>query len=166
MPVSKKHTFWKQFKTKACSVSLKCDSKESVLSEIVENLVKGGVLDAGLAEAANQALREREELASTGVGQNVAIPHVKIDGIDQAVASLCVHQAGLEWAAVDGEPVHVFFTVLRPDQAGAHHDPERHLEMMRWIAGLARDRDFRRFAVHARNRTELVDLLKEMSGPA
>jgi mannitol/fructose-specific phosphotransferase system IIA component (Ntr-type) len=43
------------------------------------------------------------------------------------------------------------------------HDPDRHLEMMRWIARLGRDGDFRRFAVRVKTKTELVDLLKEMS---
>jgi mannitol/fructose-specific phosphotransferase system IIA component (Ntr-type) len=108
-------------------------------------------------------LIERETVATTGVGHNIAIPHVKLAGLEQAVASLCVHPAGVEWAAVDGEPVHVLFTVLRPDKAGNLHDPERHLEMMRWVARLARERDFRQFALQVRTRTELVDLLKEMS---
>ena len=125
--------------------------------------MKAGAITESQTEAVLEALREREGLASTGIGQNVAIPHVKVAGIDQAVLSLCAHKEGVEWAAVDGEPVHVFFLVLRPEEAGDLHDPERHLEMMRWIADLARNRDFRRFATQARTRKELVDLLKEMS---
>ena len=162
MPVSRA-TFWKQFKVKSCSASLKAGSKEGVLREILGNLVGSGALSETMADAALKTLLEREELATTGVGQNVAIPHVKIDGLEEAVASLSVHTKGVEWAAVDGEPVRVLFTVLRPGQAGKSHDPDRHLEMMRWIASLSRNSDFRRFAVHVRTRTELVDLLKEMS---
>ena len=63
----------------------------------------------------------------------------------------------------DGEPVQVLFTVIRPARSGEFHDPDRHLEMMRWIARLGRDQDFRRFALQARTRTQLVDLLKEMA---
>lgn len=164
MPVSRDQAFWKLFKAKTSVVNLKSDVKEDVLAEIVANLVKSGALPKNLTDKVLEALREREELASTGVGQNVAIPHVKIPGIDQAVTSLCTHNEGVEWAAVDGEPVHVFFVVLRPEEPGENHDPERHLEMMRWIADLSRNRDFRRFACVARTRKELVDLLKEMSG--
>jgi mannitol/fructose-specific phosphotransferase system IIA component (Ntr-type) len=163
LPVSRAKPFWKLFRTKSCSIQIKAASKDEILCEIVAELVKGGALDAELAGAAEKALLEREELASTGVGQNVATPHVKLAGIDEAVASLCVHPEGVEWAAVDGEPVRVFFTVLRPERAGTLHDPERHLEMMRWIASLARNEDFRRFACAAKTRKELVDLLKEMS---
>ena len=155
--------FWKHFKTKSCSVALKSNSKADVLQEIVANLVSGGALPAELSAAAMEALQERERLASTGVGMNVAIPHVKLAGLTRAVANLSVHHEGVDWAAVDGESVSVFFTVLRPDQAGEEHDPETHLEMMRWIARLARKQDFRRFSLQAKTKKELVDLLKEMS---
>lgn len=157
-------TFWKQFRAKSCSIRLKSDDKEEILREIVGNMVKGGTLDPGLADAAIRALLEREQLASTGLGMNVAIPHVKLSGLVRVAASLSIHPEGAEWAAVDGEPVQIFFTVLRPETAGDEHDPERHLDMMRWLARLARDADFRSFALQAKNRTELVELLKEMAG--
>ena len=163
MPVSRDQAFWKLFKAKTSVFDLKSEVKEDVLSEIVANLVKAGELDEKQTKPVLEALLERENLASTGVGQNVAIPHVKVPGLDRVVTSLCAHKAGLEWAAVDGEPVHVFFLVLRPEEPGEDHDPERHLDMMRWISELARNRDFRRFAVQAKTRKELVDLLKEMS---
>jgi len=156
-------TWWKQFKPKSCSVKLKAGSKEEALPEIVANMVQGGTLAAGLEEAAIRALEEREELASTGVGMGVAIPHVKLPGIERVACSLSVSQENIEWAAVDGAPVSIFFMVLRPAEANEHHDPEQHLEMMRWIAKLARDSDFRSFAQQAKTKTELVNLLKEMS---
>ncbi len=154
--------FWKQFKPKSCSVNLSATTKEEALAEVIENLVGGG-LERELEKTALDALLAREKLASTGVGMNVAIPHVKLAGLDRVVCSVSVHQEGLEWAAVDGLPVHILFAVLRPESAGTQYDPEQHLEMMRWIARLGREADFRRFALSTRTKTELVDLLKEMS---
>jgi len=155
--------WWKQFKPKACAVNLRAQDKPGALAELVENMVKSGVLDEALQAGANKALGAREELASTGIGMSVAVPHVKLEGLDRAVCSLSVHKEGLDWAAIDGAPVHVFFTVLRPAEASEHHDPERHLEMMRWITKLAREPDFRSFAQRAKTKTDLVGLLKEMS---
>jgi PTS system nitrogen regulatory IIA component len=157
-------SFWKQFKPKACSVALAATTKEEVLSEVVDDLVAAGVVAPELSARAYAALLEREKLATTGVGQNVAIPHVKVPGLVQTVAALSVHKAGVEWGAVDGDVVHVVFTVLRPDKPGDRHDPVQHLDLMKWIARLSRSGDFRSFALQARNRTELVDLLKEMAG--
>ncbi|MFT7486358.1 MAG: PTS system nitrogen regulatory IIA component [Candidatus Paceibacteria bacterium] len=156
-------SFWKLFKPKSCSVKLKASNKDAILTELVENMVKASVLDADLQEAALRTLRDREELASTGVGMGVAIPHVKLPGLTQVVCTLSVHKEGVDWTAIDGEPVSIFFSVLRPERAGDQHDPELHLEMMSWIARLGRKEDFRRFAIASGTKTELVDLLKEMS---
>jgi len=155
--------FWKLFKTKHCTTKLVAPTKDGALAEITDLLVDGGGLDPSLRAETLKALLEREKLGSTGVGSHVAVPHVKVRGLDRAVCSLAVHPDGLTWAAVDSLPVHVVFTVLRPEKGGDLHDPERHLEMMRWIARLSRDADFRRFAIAVKTKTELTDLLKEKS---
>lgn len=155
--------YWKLFKAGHCNLRLKAADKDSVLAELVETMVKAKAIDASLQEDVVKALVEREKLASTGVGMNVAIPHVQIEGIDQVVVNVSLHPDGVEWAALDGAPVHILFTVLRPAQASEQYDPERHLDMMRWLSRLCRHADFRRFAMAVNNRTELVDLLKEMS---
>lgn len=156
-------SFWKQFKPKSCSVDLKSSQKDGVLTEIVANMVKSGILEEDLHDSALRTLLEREELASTGIGMGVAIPHVKLPGLTKVVCTLSVHKEGVEWVAIDGAPVGILFTVLRPERAGDEHDPQLHLEMMSWIARLSREADFRRFALAAKTKTELVDLLKEMS---
>ena len=155
--------WWKQFKPKACHLRLEAGTKEGVMEELVAFLVKAKMLGPELAPAALKALSDREKLASTGVGMSVAIPHVKLPGLDRVVCSLSIHPSGVEWAAVDAAPVHILFTVLRPDVAGQEHDPLKHLEMMRWVARLARDGDFRSFALQARTKADLIGLLKEMS---
>lgn len=156
-------TFWKSFKPKSCNLELKAGSKSDVLAEVVGTLIASGALTEDLRQPALDALLEREQLGSTGVGMGVAIPHVKLKALDRVACSLSVHPAGVEWLAVDGAPVHLLFTVLRPEKAGAQHDPEQHLLMMRWIARLSRDGDFRRFALRAKKKAELIDLLKEKS---
>jgi mannitol/fructose-specific phosphotransferase system IIA component (Ntr-type) len=164
MSASETLEFWKLFRPSACSLDLKAQTPEAVFEEILENMVKGKVLDPALAGPSRSALLQRERMASTGVGRNVAIPHVQIAGLETAAVSISIHRTGVEWSALDGSPAKIFFTVLRPAQAGEKHDPERHILMMRWIAGLGRDDDFRRFALAVGTRTELADLLKEKSG--
>jgi len=156
-------SFWKHFKPKSCSINLKAVAKDGILEELVDNMVKSGILEENLRDSALRTLREREDLASTGVGMRVAIPHVKLPGLSKVVCTLSVHQQGVEWRAIDGEDVNIFFLVLRPERGGEEHDPEVHLEMMSWIARLSREPDFRRFALVAKTKKELVDLLKEMS---
>ena len=156
--------FWKLFKPKSCAIKMKAGAKPELLEELIANLITAGVLDKELQGPALKALQDREVLASTGVGAGVAIPHVALAGLESAVVSLSVHTEGLAWDALDGEPVQILFTVLRPKSPNADHDPQRHLEMMQWVARLARDADFRRFALAAKTKTELANLLKELAG--
>ncbi|HUR26797.1 MAG TPA: PTS sugar transporter subunit IIA [Planctomycetota bacterium] len=153
--------FARQFKSKACSVSLEASTKEGCLSELAELLVSSGGVPARQSSALEAAFLERERMATTGVGSGVAIPHVKLAGIERTALAFAVHKQGVPWAAVDGEPAHLFFAVVRPAAASELHDPRRHLELMQWIAKLARVRDFRRFALAAANKTELFELLEE-----
>lgn len=153
--------YWKLFKVKSCSIALKGTDHESVFRELVENLVKSEAFAEELGEYAVRAFLDREQVASTGMGMSIAIPHVKVRGLEKVAVSLSVHPTGVEWNSLDGEPVRLFFTVLRPERPGEQHDPERHLGMMKWIAKLARNADFRRFALAATTKKELVDLLKE-----
>ena len=60
---------------------------------------------------------------------------------------------------LDGRNVHVLFLLISPSDA-----PESHLQCLRWIAGLARDTDFRRFLLDAESEGAIRDLLTEMSG--
>lgn len=153
----------KRFKSKACLLKLKATSKQEALDELIDHLVGGKILPKKLEDTARKAVHEREELASTGVGMNVAIPHVAVEGLEEAIFSLSLAPDGLDWQAVDGEPVQIVFMVLRPEDDAEGHDPEEHIEVMRWVAGLARDPDFRGFALQSRTKTELLGLLKEMA---
>ena len=156
-------TFWKEFKSKSCSSRIKASVKDDVLAEVVDLLVKGGDLDASMRDDALNALLAREQLASTGVGMNVAIPHVKIKGLEKVICSLCVTKEDDDWNAVDGNHVHILFTVLRPERATDEHDPEEHIKRMSWIARLGRESAFRRFVRSAKTKAEMLSLLKEMS---
>jgi nitrogen PTS system EIIA component len=164
MQTNEAKEYWKCFKPSACILRLKGRSREEVFAELVENFVKAKLLDAALREPALEAFLAREALATTGVGQNVAVPHVKLAGLAEAVFSLSIHPEGVPWESPDGAPVNLVFAVLRPARQGDRFDPERHLDMMRWISGLVREADFRRFARRVSKRSDLIDLMREMSG--
>lgn len=155
--------WYKRFRAGVCSVGLKASDKTTALEEIANNMVKGKALDPALCEEAIKILHAREARATTGVGMNVAISHVSLAGLDTPLCSLSVHKEGLDWSAVDGAPVHLVFTIFRPELSSPGHDPDDHINMMRWIASLGRDGDFRAFARRAGKRSDLIELLKEKS---
>ena len=66
-------------------------------------------------------LNEREQLGSTGFGQGVAIPHAKIEGLEQVYALFVRLGDPVDYKAIDGRPVDLVFLLLSPPDAGAEH---------------------------------------------
>ncbi len=86
------------------------------LSERVEE--QGRVSDS---QQLYRKLCEREALGSTGIGSGVALPHCKLPGLDEVVLAVGISPDGVEFGAVDGVPVKVFFLLISPDDAPAAH---------------------------------------------
>ncbi len=68
-----------------------------------------------------ERVRERETLGVTGFGQGAAIPHARIPGLAAVTAVLARLATGVEYGALDGEPVDVAVLLLSPEGAGADH---------------------------------------------
>lgn len=68
-----------------------------------------------------RVLEARESLLSTGVGSGVAIPHGRIAGLDRFVGALAIQRSGVEFAAIDDEPVSILFSFVGPDGAAGEH---------------------------------------------
>jgi len=91
--------------------------KEALLS-----LCQLAALEVNLHESQiYAAIAEREALAPTGLGQGLAIPHAKIEGVDRVVGVLARLSQPVEYDAVDGKPVDVIFMLIAPADAGSDH---------------------------------------------
>jgi mannitol/fructose-specific phosphotransferase system IIA component (Ntr-type) len=138
--------------------SLVSSTKEGALAEMMEAMVAARrVLQKDAPPIAKQ-LREREVLGTTGIGNGVAVPHVKSALVAQLSLLVARSAVGIDYQAIDGKPVHTVFLIVAPaDQA------EQHLKALRWISTLARSADFRRFVLSAKTDADIRDLLREMS---
>lgn len=140
-------------------LELQAATKDAALKELLAAAAGTGAITAANAKALGKRLTEREAIGSTGLGNGVAVPHVKGDDVRQVTLVLARCPAGIEWQAIDGRPVHILFLLVSPAA-----DPEQHLQCLRWIAGLVRNADFRRFLLDAGDEAEMRDLLVEMGG--
>jgi len=93
--------------------------RSQLLRALAERIARRGL--TGNAEELFQRLWEREQLGSTGIGGGVAIPHCKLDGLAHAVVAVAVVAAGVDFGAVDGRPVCLFFLVISPSESPAEH---------------------------------------------
>jgi len=93
--------------------------REQVLQTFSDHLAELGVV--GDAGELYSKLLEREQLGSTGIGSGVAIPHCKLKSLTKAVLAVGISRRGVEFGAMDSEPVRLFFLVVSPTDAPAVH---------------------------------------------
>jgi len=73
------------------------------------------------AATVGRVLKEREKLASTAVGEGVAIPHGKVAGLEEIVGCVARSKQGVDFEALDGRPTHLFVVLIVPENStGAH----------------------------------------------
>ena len=131
---------------------LAAGTKKSVLAELVAAV---GVKVPGLdADAALNVLMEREGLGTTGIGDGVAIPHGKMDSLEDIVLVVGRSSKGVDFEALDFKPCHVFFLVLAPEQVAGMH-----LRILAGISRLLKDENFRSSFISAADKDELWRLL-------
>ena len=131
-------------------------SKEDVIRELVDLLVKAGTIKERDVNRLVQILMKRESLGSTGIGQGVAIPHGKSDCVTKLVAAFGVSRTGMNFDSLDGEPVHLFFLLVAPeDSAGPH------LKALARISRLLKDKHFRDSLRVAKDEKTLVKILRD-----
>ncbi len=100
-------------------VPLGSRTKADVLRELVELVAAGrgnSAVDGILA-----AVREREQVLSTGIGGGLAIPHGKTPYVDQLVLAAGVAPEAIDFDALDGQPVQLFFLLVGPETASGAH---------------------------------------------
>lgn len=99
-------------------LGLEAAGKDSLLAA----LAAVAAADTGLAASTIlERMRERESLGPTGFGQGAAIPHARLAGLDGVIAVVARLAIGVEYGALDGEPVDMAVLLLSPEGAGADH---------------------------------------------
>jgi mannitol/fructose-specific phosphotransferase system IIA component (Ntr-type) len=142
----------------ALVAQIEANQKEGALKELLAVAQTSGAFAAKGLKAMQKRLMDREAIGSTGLGNGVAVPHVKADDVSGVTLVLARCKAGIEWQAIDGRPVQIVFLLVSPA-----NEPELHLRCLRWISTLARSADFRRFLVDAKDDTGMRELLREMA---
>lgn len=99
-------------------------------------------------------LLEREKLGSTGIGDGIAIPHGKLNIIDALAVSFGRSRDGIDFNAMDGKPVHLFFLLLAPENAAGQH-----LKMLAKLSRMLKDATFRKNLLEAASTEDLYRII-------
>ncbi|HKT60590.1 MAG TPA: PTS sugar transporter subunit IIA [Gemmatimonadales bacterium] len=121
------------FSPDAISLALRAATKDEVLGELVSLLR----LDDAANDTLLRMLQRRETLGSTGVGRGIAIPHCRSTVVSRLRLAYGHQAAGLEYQAIDGQPVHDFFLIVAPPLEVSN----QYLPVLGKIAQLAKEPD-------------------------
>lgn len=106
-------------------------------------------------ETIRNAVWQRESAMPTGVGNGIAVPHARLEGLAAPVVGVGLSQSGVDFDAPDGEPARLIFMILTPkDDAGAQ------IEILAEIARTFRDGEARERALRATGYTEFLGIVK------
>lgn len=113
-------------------------SKRALITELAN------VLTSIDPDRVMEVVMAREQLGSTGIGHGVAIPHGRMADLSAPILALARHQDGVNFEAIDGQPVHIVVLLLVPDS-----DDRQHLELLAKLARSLQSSDSREAIMQA-----------------
>lgn len=141
----------------AIIAEIKAKDKKFVLEELADFLYQKKLVSN--KEEVFRVLSEREKLGSTGIGENVAIPHAKMKGLDKIVAAFGISKKGIDFDSLDRKPVNFVFVLLTPEKATGNH-----LKALVRISRLLKNPEFRSTILKAPDKISIYKIiLKEDS---
>jgi mannitol/fructose-specific phosphotransferase system IIA component (Ntr-type) len=126
------------FPPEAIVLGLEQRTKQGLIEELVQHLVKLGRLGEGDEKAVVQGILAREKLGSTALYNGIAFPHCRTSVTAKFQGVLGMDERGIPFDAVDGEPVHDVFLVLAPLEGR-----EQHYEILGRITAIGRSKSRR-----------------------
>ena len=124
--------------------------KEAVVREMVGSLHAAGHFRDGDVDDIVRAVLRREQLGTTGIGRNIAIPHSRHPAVDRLIGTLALSRDGLPFDSLDGEPVYVFVLLVSPQDR-----PGDHLRALEAVVRTMRNDDFVRQLRACQTREEI-----------
>lgn len=130
----------------------KAQSKSDVIKQMVALMVKQGNIQD--REAYEKGVFAREEESTTGIGDGIAIPHCKSDAVKKPGLAAMVLPDGVEYDALDGQPVHIIFLIAAPNT-----EDNVHLEVLARLSELLMDPDFVTSLENAKSKDEFLSII-------
>ena len=139
---------------KSVIVGLNGEGKREILEELVDVLEVGdNITDR---EKVLEAVLQREEIMSTGIGHGIAIPHGKSEYVKELRGVLGIKSQGVEFDSLDGQPTFIFFLLVSPmDVSGPH------IKALARISRLLKGEEFRQELIDCPDNQTAIRILEE-----
>lgn len=135
---------------------LQAADRWQAIEELIGNLVATGKIKPEHREAITAVVRKRETSMSTGIGFGIGIPHASTDLIYEVVGALGRSKKGVDFSALDNQPVHLVMLFLVPQGQF-----QKHLHTLANIAKMLHKSDFRQALEEAPDAATMLAAIKE-----
>ncbi len=136
------------------NLSLQAKGKKETLEELAALLVKQRIIPD--REKLVSVLMERESLGSTGVGNGIAIPHVKTDLVKKIIIAFGKSDKGIDFDSLDKKPVYLVFLIIAPEEAH-----ETYLRVLARISRLLHEEKIRNGLRTAQSPRQVINLIRK-----
>ena len=99
-------------------IDVQADSQKNVFKILGNTFSKK---NKDLSSLIIEKLNERERLGSTSVGNGIAIPHTKVDGIKETQVIFLKLKSGVDFSAPDGKKIDLIFSIIAPENSESDH---------------------------------------------
>ena len=134
---------------------LQATDRWQAIDELINNLVTTGKIKAENREAISGVVKKRETSMSTGIGFGIGIPHASTDLIQDVVGAFGRSKKGVNFDALDNQPVNLIMLFLVPQGQF-----QKHLHTLANIAKLLHNRDFRQALETAPDADAMIQIIK------
>ena len=142
-------------KDSSIELDLEGKNKAEIISGLVDIIIKSSKTKN--KKVLSDALMDRERLGSTAIGNGVAVPHAKIEGVKQTVLAFGRSVGGVDFNSLDGEKTHLFFMLISPkDDIGAH------LKILAKISHLIKDRFMVGLFKNSKSKKEVLSIISNL----
>ena len=126
---------YEAFPPELIKIGLEAEDKDEVFEELINRFCQ--VRKSGAREDILTAIREREAKMSTGIQKGIAIPHGRTNAVESAQGVLGISRQGIDYDALDGQPVYLVFMLITPQI-----ESEKHLRLLKRLAELLDNPEF------------------------
>jgi mannitol/fructose-specific phosphotransferase system IIA component (Ntr-type) len=102
------------------------------------------------------ALKEREDIMSTGIGFGIAVPHAKIDSVNKMAFAIGISKKGIDFDSIDGEPVHVIIMV-----AAGEKQHKKYLKLLSNIMSILKIEKIKEKIINSQSADEIIKIFNK-----
>lgn len=145
----------------SCTVKMQAKGRDEAIEEIAKLAVRSPKLQGFSAEHIRDVIAQRESQGSTGFGNEIAIPHARIEGMSSFLVFVAISRKGVDFDALDKKKVRIFIVILGPAE-----EVNTHLQILAFVSRAVGHGHAKQELIHASSEEALYESFLRNASPA